>query len=75
MTGEQIIKAEEKFPISGQGYTHGKLFDNTEYNIIIETGASMSYVSKSYFMQCKSLHGLPKFASTTQRVQKVMDNV
>ena len=29
MTRYQIIKAEEKFPISGQGYTHGKLLDNT----------------------------------------------
>ena len=26
-------------------------------------------VSKSYYMQCKSLHALPKFSSTTQRVQ------
>ena len=26
-------------------------------------------MSKSYYMQCKSLHALPKFASTTQRVQ------
>ena len=25
MTGEQVIIAEEKFLISGQGYTHGKL--------------------------------------------------
>ena len=26
-------------------------------------------MSKPYYMQCKSLHALPKFASTTQRVQ------
>ena len=26
-------------------------------------------MSKSYYMQCKSLHPLPKFASTMQRVQ------
>ena len=25
MTRDMTIKAEEKFPISGQGYTHGKL--------------------------------------------------
>ena len=24
---------------------------------------------KSYYMQCKSLHSLPKFASKTQRIQ------
>ena len=50
LTGDQIIKAEEKFPISGQGYTHGKLLDNTECSILIDTGASKSYMSKSYYM-------------------------
>ena len=69
MTREQVIKAEEKFPISGQGYTNGKLLDNTECSILIDTGASKSYMSKSYYIQCKSVHVLPKFASTTQRVQ------
>ena len=69
MTREQVIKAEEKFPISGQGYMHGKLLDNTECTILIDTGASKSYMSKSYYMHCESLHALPKFASTTQRVQ------
>ena len=48
MTTEQVIKAEEKFPISGQGYTHGKLLDNTEYSILIDTGPNKSYMSKSY---------------------------
>ena len=26
-------------------------------------------MSKSFYMQCKSLHTLPKFASSTQRIQ------
>ena len=26
-------------------------------------------MSKSYYMHCKSLHSLPKFASKTQRIQ------
>ena len=69
MTRDQIIKAEQKFPISGQGYMQCKLLDNTECSILIDTGASKSYMSKSYCMQCKSLHMLPDFASTTQRVQ------
>ena len=69
MTREQVIKAEERFPISGQGYTNCKLLDNTECSILIDTGASKSYMSKSYYMQCKSLHALSKFALTTQRVQ------
>ena len=35
----------------------------------MERGASKSYVSKSYFLRCKSLYTLPKFASNTQRIQ------
>ena len=69
MTIDVKIKAEEKFLISGQGYTNGKLLDNTECNILIDTGPSKSYISKSYYIQCKSLHTLSKFASSMQRVQ------
>ena len=69
VTREQAIKAEERFPISGQGYTDGKLLDQTECSILIDTDASKSYMSKSYYKQCKVLHALSKFASTTQRVQ------
>ena len=68
-TGECVMQAEEKFPISGQGYTNGKLLDQTECSILIDTGASKAYMSKLYYMKCKSLHALVKFASTTQRVQ------
>ena len=69
MTRDQIIKTEEKFPISGQGYTNGKLLDNRECSILIGAGVMRSYMSKSYYMQCKSLHTLPNFASTMHRVQ------
>ena len=43
MTRDQII-IQEKFPISGQGYTHGKLLDNTECSILIDPGANKSYM-------------------------------
>ena len=68
-TRECVIKVEKKFPISGQGYTNGKLLDQTECSILIDTGANKCYMSKSYYMKCKSLHALAKFASTTQRIQ------
>ena len=55
MTRDMIIKAEEKFLISGQGYTHVKLLDNTECSILTDTGASKSYMSQSYYMHCQSL--------------------
>ena len=63
------IKAEESFPISEQGYTLGKLLDRTKCQILLDTGASKSFMSKSYYMCCKSLHSLPKLASKTQRIQ------
>ena len=43
------IKAEEKFPISEQGYMIGKLLDGTECQILLDTGASKSLVSKSHY--------------------------
>ena len=32
--------SEEKFPMSEQGYTTGKLLDGTECQILLDTGAS-----------------------------------
>ena len=37
--------------------------------ILLDMGASKSYMSKSYYLRCKALHDLPKFASMTQRIQ------
>ena len=45
------------------------MLDGTECDILVDTGASKSYMSKSYFLRCKSLHSLPKFTSTTTRIQ------
>ena len=63
------IKAEERFPITGQGFASGKLLDGTECQILLDTGTTKSYMSKSYYLQCKPLHALPKFSSNTQRIQ------
>ena len=63
------LKAEESFPISENGYTLGKLLNGTKCQLLLDTGVSKSFMSKSFYMQCKSLHTLPKFASTTQRIQ------
>ena len=68
-TRNDKVKAEELFPISGHGYTSGKLLDGTECQLLLDTGANNSSMSKSFYMQCKSLHSLPKSASKTQRIQ------
>ena len=69
MKREEVMKAEESFPISEQGYVMGKLLKGEECQILLDTGASKLYMSKSYYLRCKSLHNLPKFASKTQRIQ------
>ena len=69
MTRDTKIKAEERFPIIGQGFALGKLLDGMECQILLNTGATKSYMSQSYYLQCKTLHELPKFSSNTQRIQ------
>ena len=69
MKREEVMKAEESFPISEQGFVMGKLMNGEECQILLDTGVSKSYMSKSYYLRCKSLHKLPKFASKMQRIQ------
>ena len=69
MTRNTRIKAEERFPITGQGFASGKLLDGMECQILLDTGATKSYMSKSYYLRCKTLHALPKFSSNMQRIQ------
>ena len=40
------LKAEESFPISEHGYTLGRLLDGTECQLLLDTGASKSFMSK-----------------------------
>ena len=50
MTRDTKIKAKEKFPITGQGFASGKLLDGMECQILLDTGATKSYLSKSYYL-------------------------
>ena len=69
MQREEMLKTEESFPISEQGFVKGKLISGEGCQILLDTGVSKSYMSKSYYLRSGSLHGLPKFASKTQRIQ------
>ena len=69
MTRDTNIKAEERFPITGERFASGKLLDGMECQILLDTGATKSHMLKSYYLQCKTLHVLPKFPSNTQRIQ------
>ena len=55
--------------MNAAGHTRGELLDGTECEMLIDTGMIKSYMSKSYHMQCKSLHTMPQFTPTPGRIQ------
>ena len=69
MMRDTKIRAEESFPITGHGFALGKLLDGMKCQILLDTDATKSYMSKSYYLQCKTLHALPKVPSNTQIIQ------
>ena len=50
MTRDTKIKAEERFPITDQGFASEKLLDGTDCQTLLDTGATKSYMSKSYYL-------------------------
>ena len=40
-----------------------------KFQLLLDTGTGKSFMSKSFYMHCKSLHTLPKFATTTLKIQ------
>ena len=69
MVKDHKMVTDERFPMSEERYTMGKLLGGTECQILLDTGASKSFMSKSHYLHCKSLHSLPKFMSKTQGIQ------
>ena len=56
MIRDDNLMVEEKFLITEQEYTVGKLLDGIEFHILLDIGSSKSFMSKSYYLHCKSLH-------------------
>ena len=44
------LKAEESFHILENGYTLGRLLDGTKCQLLLDTGVSKSFMSKSFHM-------------------------
>ena len=59
MKREDIMKTEENFPISEQGFVIGRILNGEECQLLLDKGASKSYMSKFYYLRCKALHDLP----------------
>ena len=53
MTRHDKMAVEEGFSITKQGYTVHKLLDGTKCQILLATGASKSFMSKSHYIHCK----------------------
>ena len=75
MTRSTEVKAEENFPITVWGYTKGKLLDNTECDILVDTGTSKSYMSKSYSWGVKVCIPYPNLLPPQQESKLEMDNM
>ena len=69
MTRNDKMAVKERFSITEQGYTVGKLLDSNEFQMLLDTGASKSFMSKSHYLPCKSLHSLPCLPQKNQRIQ------
>ena len=50
MMRDTKVKAEERFPITGQGLASGKLLDGMECQMLLDTGATKSYMLQSYYL-------------------------
>ena len=75
MTRDSRIKAEKRFPIIGQGFASGKLLDGTECQILLDTGATKSYMSKSSICDAKLYMHYPSSLQTHKEFKWEMDSM
>ena len=68
------IKAEESSLISEQGYTMGKLLNWTEFQVLLGTGASNSFMSNSHFLHLNCSIFCPNWHQEHRWFKLEMDN-
>ena len=68
MIRQDELKVEQKITITEDYYIPGKLLDGTDCKILLDTGAGKSFMSKTFCLNCLSLHSLPKFVSRTKNI-------
>ena len=54
---KDVIKAHEQLSITDQSRTVDTLLDGTDYTILLDSGATNSFMSKQCYLRNKSLHG------------------
>ena len=63
------LNAQPSFPITLDCHTNGELLGGGKLDILLDTGASKSYMSKAYYMSHPYLHHFPKFQSAIRHLQ------
>ena len=64
-----IFKPEQAFPIYSNCHARGQFVGGESIDILLDTGASKSYMSKAFYMRHTHLHKYPKFHSTIRNLQ------
>ena len=60
---------EQAFPIYSNCHTWGHFVGGGMLDVLLDTGASKSYMSKAFYMRHPHLHKYPKFNSTVRNLQ------
>ena len=63
------FQPEQNFPIYSNCHTRGQFAGGGMIDILLNTGASKSYMSKGFYMRHPYLHRYPKFNSTIRNLQ------
>ena len=64
-----IFYPEQAFSIHPNCHTKGQFVGGGMIDVLLDTGASKSYMSKSFYMRHTHLHKYPKFHSTIRNLQ------
>ena len=64
-----VFNAQPSFPITLDCHTDDKLLAGGKLDILLDTGASKSYMSKAFYMRNVHLHHFPKFQSAIRHLQ------
>ena len=58
--GPRMFNSENVISLNGKGITTGHLFYKREVKVFYDSGASKSYMAKSFYDRTKYLHRIPK---------------
>ena len=64
-----VFNAQPSFPMTLDCHTDGELLGGGKLDILLDTGASKSYMSKAFYMSHPHLHHFPKFQSAIRHLQ------